>query len=351
MRIVIFLLGVIMSTISLAATQTAIFAGGCFWCVQSDFDKLPGVVKTVVGYDGGTSANPTYEKVSSGTTNYVESTKIIFDPAKVTYTELLSYFFQHIDPTVKDKQFCDTGKQYRSVIFYENAQQKQQAEFVLEAVKKLFPEVYTEITPSTTFYDAEDYHQDYYKKNPVRYKFYRWNCGRDQRVKEIWADKTLELTSDVSNEYAKYQKHYSKAELKSRLTPEQYKVTQQEGTEKPFENKYWDNHEKGIYVDVVSGEPLFSSIDKYESGTGWPSFTKPIDPYFIVTKQDRKLFVTRTEVRSRYGNSHLGHVFDDGPKEQGGKRYCMNSAALKFIPLADMKKDGYGQYVKLFDKN
>ncbi len=347
--LILCLLGVIMSSSAIAATDTAIFAGGCFWCVQSDFDKVPGVEKTIVGYDGGTLADPIYEKVSSGVTHYVEATKIIFDPAKVSYSQLLTYYFKHIDPTAKDAQFCDHGRQYRAVIFYVNQEQKQQAEASLTKVKKLFPQVYVDVAPTTHFYNAEDYHQDYYKKNPVRYKFYRWNCGRDQQVKKIWQDKTLVTTDDTQDN--RYDKHFSKAELKKMLTPEQYNVTQNNATEKPFHNKYWDNHKKGIYVDVVTGEPLYSSTDKYQSGTGWPSFTKPIDSHYITTKVDKSLFLgSRTEVRSRYGDSHLGHVFDDGPEDKGGKRYCMNSAALRFIPLAEMQKDGYGKYLKLFDK-
>jgi len=181
----------LFTLIAFASTKTAIFAGGCFWCVQSDFDKLPGVISTSAGYDGGTQANPNYEKVSSGTTNYAESLKVVYDPKKVSYSQLVRYFFEHIDPTVKDAQFCDHGKQYRSAIFYQNAQQKYDATHILAQVKKLFPHVYTQIAPSTTFYDAETYHQDYYKKNPARYKYYRWACGRDSRVQQLWHDKTL----------------------------------------------------------------------------------------------------------------------------------------------------------------
>ncbi|MBY0545640.1 MAG: peptide-methionine (S)-S-oxide reductase MsrA [Gammaproteobacteria bacterium] len=172
-----------------AATETANFAMGCFWCAQSDFDKLPGVIKTTVGYDGGTTLNPTYESVSAGTTNYAESIQVTFDDTKVTYPQVLNYFWHHIDPTTQDAQFCDHGHQYRSAIFYLTPTQKQQALASLDAIKKQFPTVYTEITPSTTFYPAETYHQDYYKKNPVRYHYYRWRCGRDARVTKIWGDK------------------------------------------------------------------------------------------------------------------------------------------------------------------
>lgn len=348
LRWMLLVIGVIFSAMTYATDKTAIFAGGCFWCVQSDFDKLPGVVRTIVGYDGGQLPNPNYEKVSSGRTHYVESTKIIYNPELITYSQLLTYFFQHIDPTVRDSQFCDHGKQYRSVIFYLNGEQKTQAMQALAQVKKLFPEVYTDVISSTTFYSAEEYHQDYYKKNPIRYHFYRTRCGRDARVKKIWKGKNLPTAGEgmTDDRYT----GFDKAERLEMLTPLQYRVTQKNGTEKPFKNEYWDNKQPGIYVDVVSGEPLFSSIDKYRSGTGWPSFTKPLDPSDIVTRPDDGLFTRRIEVRSRYAGSHLGHVFDDGPAPTG-KRYCMNSAALRFIPADKLDEEGYGKYDYLFEKS
>ncbi len=188
-RILILFCGLLLSTCATAAT--AIFAGGCFWCMQADFDKLPGVTKTVSGYDGGSIKNPTYEKVSSGTTNYVESVEVTYDPNKVGYNQLLNYYWTHIDPTAKDAQFCDHGRQYRSVIFYLSTQQKETALESLAKIKKIFSNVYTEVIPSTTFYPAEVYHQDYYKKNPVRYEFYRYNCGRDETVQRVWQGKKI----------------------------------------------------------------------------------------------------------------------------------------------------------------
>lgn len=313
-------------------TSVAIFAGGCFWCLEADFDKLSGVISTTSGFDGGTTENPTYTSVSSGETDYAESVRVVFDPQKISYAALVQYFWMHIDPTTKNSQFCDKGRQYRSAIFYLNAEQKQIAIASKQALEKKLPNIYTEIIPSTQFYPAEDYHQNYYAKNPVRYTYYRHSCGRDKRLKEV---KNMIKEFDNQDKLGK-------------LTPLQYKVTQEDGTERPFDNTYWDNKREGIYVDVVSGEPLFSSTNKYDSGTGWPSFTKPIDEQAIVLKKDRSfLVIVRTEVRSKLADSHLGHVFEDGP-EPTGLRYCINSAALRFVPKQDLEKEGYGEYLKLF---
>lgn len=340
--------------------EIATLAGGCFWCTESDLEQLTGVVDVISGYSGGHVENPTYRQVSSGKSGHIEVIEVKYDPKVVSYEQVLDYFFRHIDPTDDKGSFVDRGPQYRPAIFYHNAEQKQIAEqFMMEIDKAMiYPKpLKTELIEFEKFYPAEEYHQDYYKKSSLKYKYYRYASGRDKYLDEVFGDdrketpKMLRQLIEEKKLLSKV-KAYSKpakSEIKSNLTELQYYVTQEEGTERPFDNEYWDNKDAGIYVDIVTGEPLFSSTDKYKSGTGWPSFTKPINPGYIVEKTDYKLIYPRTEVRSKFGDSHLGHVFKDGPKPTG-LRYCMNSAAMKFVPISEMKEQGYEEYLYLFDK-
>lgn len=337
-----------------AEHEIATFAGGCFWCMEPPFEKLTGVQKVISGYTGGHKKNPTYEDVSYGSTGHVEAVQIHFDPVKISYQDLLEVFWRNVDPTDGGGQFVDRGDSYVTGIFVHNEEQKKQAresKRKLENSKRYDRKIVTPIIQATTFYPAEDYHQDYYKKNPIRYKYYRYRSGRDEFIEKTWGNernyKPMNISvEDSGGEFSKP----SDSELKNSLTELQYEVTQKEGTEPAFNNEYWDNKKQGIYVDVVSGEPLFSSLDKFKSGTGWPSFTRPLVDKNMVTKTDAGFFMKRTEVRSAIAGSHLGHLFEDGPAPTG-LRYCINSASLRFIPVENLKEEGYEAYVSLFGKS
>ena len=338
-------------------TKYAYLAGGCFWCVEKDLEKLAGVAEVVSGYSGGQSPNPTYQNHA----DHRETVQVHYDPEKISYSQILHHFFRHHDPTDAGGSFYDRGHSYTSAIYFQTAAEEKIAREIkteLDASGIFAAPIVTAIEPLGTFTIAEEYHQNYYKKNPVsaaKYRTYRKASGRDKFIDSVAARESAAGKKSENNHWENYQKPADEV-LKKSLTPLQYRVTQQDGTEKPFsEGNLNDEKRAGIFVDILSGEPLFSSRDKFESGTGWPSFTRPIDAKFITTKTDYWLIYPRTEVRSKFGKNHLGHVFNDGPQMQNGQkstgqRWCINGAALRFIPLEQMEETGYGAYLNQVDK-
>ena len=301
-------------------------AGGCFWGTEHFFKQIRGVLATEVGYaNGNRDKAPTYEQVCEGNTNFAETVKVTYNPQLIDLHKLIDLYFKIIDPTSLNKQGNDRGTQYRTGIYYTDATEKPLIEKAIHQLATQYTKpIVVEVLPLRNFYKAEEYHQDYLKRNPNGY------CHIN-----------VKQASYPVIDASKYKKP-SDAEIKKKLSDEEYAVTQKNDTERAFSNRYWDKFDAGIYVDVVTGEPLFSSKDKFDSGCGWPSFTRPISPDVATYKEDKSFNMTRTEVRSRVGNSHLGHVFTDGPKDKGGLRYCINSLSIKFIPKAEMEEKGYG---------
>ena len=308
------------------------FAGGCFWGVEEYFSRIPGVIDVTVGYANGAKENPTYQEVCSGRTGHAETVHVRYDPKVVGLQTLTEQFFKIINPTSVNRQGNDVGIQYRTGLYYVNAEDENILASVMAEVQKKYGEpLAVELMPLKKYYLAEEYHQDYLKKTPGGYCHINFDSLKDISLKKAGL-------VDPS----RYSKP-SDEELNKLLTPEEFNVTQKAGTEGAFSGKLWDHKEPGIYVDVVTGEPLFSSSDKFASGCGWPSFTKPIDPEVITEHEDNSYGMKRIEVRSRVGNSHLGHVFNDGPKDKGGLRYCINSVAIRFVPYEEMDMRDYGE--------
>jgi len=337
--------------------EKIVLAGGCFWCTEAMLQNEPGVIEAVSGYAGGTMEDAKYLTVSSGKTGHREAVEITYDPKLVSLETLLNKYWATVDPTDEGGQFADRGFHYTTAIYYNNDEQKSVAEASKQSLNEsglLEGEVATEILPFTTFYPAEDYHQDYFMKSSDHYERYKKASGRAGFIEDTWARDAAkqyfeeqEAKSSAATVRGDYE--YTDAEIEEmlkNLDPLAYHVVAEGGTESPFNNTYWDNKADGIYVDIVTGKPLFSSTHKYDSGTGWPSFWRTIDDDSVSMHEDNSLFMTRTEIRSDAG--HIGHVFDDGPKMLGGRRFCTNSASLLFVPKEEMEAKGYGEYLHFF---
>lgn len=308
-------------------------AGGCFWGTEKYLSLVKGIVSTEVGYANGNTQNPTYEDVCHKNTGHAETVKVLYDPNIVSLEFILKLYYDVINPISINRQGNDIGTQYRTGIYYTDDRDKEIInESIKELQKKYDKPIAIEVMPLKNYYRAEEYHQKYLDKNPNGY----CHIGRDKFEK-----------AEKAEDFQKKYKAKLKESLKETLTDIQYAVTQNNATEPPFRNEYYDNFKKGIYVDVTTGEPLFTSSDKFESGCGWPSFSKPISPDLIRELDDNTHGMHRIEVRSKTGDAHLGHVFNDGPRELGGLRYCINSAALEFIPKEEMEERGYGYLLDL----
>lgn len=322
---------------SMKQCEELYLAGGCFWGTEKFLKHINGVLETEVGYVNGDTQNPTYREVCTDATGFAEAVKVTYDPQVLPLTLLVQLYFKAIDPTTLNQQGPDVGTQYRTGIYYTSEADVPVILAELDKLRQAYGHVVVEVQPLKNFYKAEEYHQDYLDKNPGGY------CHLPLKMFDF---------AKKANAVAASQRQYSKPsreELKKKLTGIQYEVTQNAATERPFANEYHDEKREGIYVDITTGEPLFLSTDKFDSGCGWPAFSKPIDNHLLQENSDNSLGMVRTEVRSKRGNAHLGHVFNDGIKEKGGLRYCINSASLRFIPKEEMEKEGYGAYIPLIE--
>ena len=318
-------------------TENVIYlAGGCFWGMEQLMQSITGVIDAQSGYANGTcEEDADYQTVCKGNTGFRETIRVEYDPEQVSLDALLLAYFYVIDPTVENRQGNDVGSQYQTGVYYTNESVKETVERIAEIERGRREKFFVEIGPLKNYYPAEEYHQDYLEKNPNGY------CHIPKAE--------MELFSRLRIDPGDYQKPAAES-IRDKLTEEQYRVTQENGTERPFSNEFWDQLEKGIYVDIVTGEPLFSSTDKFESGCGWPAFTKPIEEPAVVELEDLSHGMRRTEVRSRAGDSHLGHLFTGDPESPNGVRYCINSTSLRFVPYAKMKAEGYGYLLYLFEE-
>lgn len=339
MRTIIFIIALLASQISIAKMekQSEIYlAGGCFWGTEHFLKQIRGVESTEAGYANGNTKNPTYEEVCHNNTGFAETVKVVYNPQEVSLGLILDLYFKTIDPTSINRQGNDRGSQYRTGIYYTNPADLPVIRNAISALEKNYVKpIVVEVEPLKNFYKAEGYHQDYLDKHPGGY------CHISPQLFELARRANAQTTYKKKDD----------ATLRSILSPEQYAVTQKSATEPAFHNEYWQEKREGIYVDVTTGEPLFVSTDKFDSGCGWPSFSKPIDKNLIEEKLDASHGMIRMEVRSKTGDAHLGHVFTDGPKDKGGLRYCINSASLRFIPKEKMKAEGYGAYLPLLERH
>ena len=310
-------------------------AGGCFWGLEKLMQSIPGVTDAVSGYANGSGEeDANYKTVVKGQTGFRETVKVTYDPEQVSLDAMLLSYFYVIDPTVENRQGNDVGSQYQTGVYYTDEASRKTVERITALERGRRKKFVVEIGPLVNFFPAEEYHQDYLDKDPNGY------CHIPRAE--------IELFSRLRIDPGDYKKPAAEA-IRDKLTDEQYRVTQESATEYPFRNEFWNQFEKGIYVDVVTGEPLFSSADKFESSCGWPAFSRPIEKPAVVELPDDSHGMRRTEVRSRAGDSHLGHVFTGDRESPNGVRYCINSASLRFIPYEKMEQEGYGELMSLFE--